>query len=181
MATIKRQHINPDKRRLEWEKELNKKKKEFRIKSLRIYKISEKNNKPPREIVLCGNKVNEYKYLFSLDGFIPLFINDNSVPKISLYIKDEEKNIICLVYENESVNPTIKFNYNKEESLITINDIQNKINLLKIDFSNELRISYLDFKPMGYNLKGDDKILFVGNNKIQGNTFNKVNTVIEVS
>lgn len=181
MATIRRQHINPDKRRLEWEKELNRKKKEFHNHNLKIYKVSEKNNKPPQEIVLCGNKVNEYKYLFSLDGFIPLFINENSIPKISLYIKDAEKNIICLVYENEPLNPTIKFNYNKEESSITINDVQNKINLLKIDFSNELRISYLDFKPMGYNLHGDDKMLFVGNSKLQGNTFKKVNTVIEVS
>lgn len=133
---------------------------------------------PTENIVLCGNKISNYKYLISDNGFYPILIGEGELPRIWIYVREKKDEYITLVEDSVSNVNRIKIDIRNSEKKIEIKETLNNIIILKLDYSGILTVKYLNLEPIGYFIHGDETKLSIGNSTINGNTFTNVPTVI---
>ena len=123
---------------------------------------------------VCSNKITGKGFLFSLWGELPLIIGAGEEPMVWLKaIQDaESKKLFLLVDENISTVKDISVT-KPDEGIIEI-FYKSELPILKVKKidSKSAEIYYLDLKPLGFNIKGDQKKLMVGGSSFSNNTFN---------
>lgn len=133
---------------------------------------------PMKQLVFCGNKVSNYQYLISDNGFYPILIGDGAIPRIWIFAKMPNKEFMTVVEDSVSNINQIKIDIRSSENKIEIKDTVSNIIILKLIYDDIPSIIYMDLKPIGYLIHGDETKLMIGNNTLHGNTISNVQTVI---
>jgi len=133
---------------------------------------------PNRHITVCSNEISDYSYLISDSGFYPILIGDGEIPRIWMFTKNRNLEVITLIEDNISYFGQIRVEIDSSRKSIEIKDLQSKKHLLKLDYNNVVKVNILNLRPLGYNVYGDEKELNVGNARLSGNKFSNVNTII---
>jgi hypothetical protein len=136
---------------------------------------------PTDQIDLCSNQISNYKFLIDDNGFVPVLIGKGEIPRVWLFAKQANKQIITLVDDSVSNLAQIKVDIFSSDKRIEIEDTQNEVSILKLAYDQKPIITQIDLRTLGYNVFGDASKLMVGNSSLSGNTFDGVSTVIGFS
>jgi hypothetical protein len=134
--------------------------------------------RPTGQIIFCSNTISNYKFLINVNGFYPLLIGDGEIPRIWLFSRTPNNDIMTLIDDSVSNVNVIKIDIRNSDRKIEIKEtIQNTI-ILKLSYNNIPTITYLNLNPIGYLITGDETKLTIGTNSISGNRFSGVKTII---
>lgn len=134
------------------------------------------------EIKVGSNSFKNTKFLFKIDGVIPLLFEKGKYPLVWLNATNlKEKTEIQVIKNSESLIPAVNIyktskdiliNYNSKTILETSNNLNKK---------NILNIIKLDLRPFGLNLFLDNDNLCIGGITFTNNTFETGGIVINVN
>lgn len=124
---------------------------------------------PYSSIELCGNNLENVRYIFDINGFHPLLIG-KGVPYVWLSAPSSpnSQQWIPLVQRTISVNRSITIK--KENNNLSIFALSKKIIEITQISDTKARVLYIDFRRIGLNIFGDETVLHVGNTNFSGNT-----------
>ncbi|EHO14689.1 hypothetical protein [Myroides odoratimimus] len=128
---------------------------------------------------ICSNKIYGGGNLIKIDDYIPLIIGNGFVPKIWLYLKTET-GVINIVEENHSNNNNVKIliKENIKEVKIEIKGLT--ILIAKLYEDDKCLITFLDLKPIGINIFGNDNELSVADSIYSNNTFSDIDFLFNI-
>lgn len=119
--------------------------------------------KPYPQIKFCNNIFINMLTLLDDNGFYPLLIGKDKIPRIWIYVKNNIGETIALIKDNIAISPILKVNIYSTERKITITTID-KLKLLDIYYEEDIpEVTYIDLKTLGYNIVGNRNELTVGN------------------
>lgn len=131
---------------------------------------------PFEKIKLCGNVVGVKKYIFDIQGYIPLIINqsENNRPLVWVYAKSvSQKKIICIVNANKSNHEQVQC---RDEGDLLVFNIKNPKNgewvtFFKMIISKQYipEVDELDLRPLGINIHGKNDELYIGEACLKNN------------
>jgi hypothetical protein len=140
-----------------------------------------KDYTPMDKIVFCGNKIANYKYLISDNGFYPILIGSGVIPRIWLYTKTDKNEYITLIEDSVSNINQIKVDIHNSEKKIEIKDIHTNTIILILKYDGVPAVILLNLNPVGYNIQGDEAKIMIGDSSLYGNTFNNVPIIIGIN
>jgi hypothetical protein len=133
---------------------------------------------PTDKIVFCGNKIANYKFLISDNGFYPILIGSGVIPRIWLYTKTDKNEYITLIEDSVSNINQIKIDIHNSERKIEIKDTYTRTIILMLKYDDVPNVILLNLNPVGYNIQGDETKIMIGSSSLYGNSFSGVNTII---
>ena len=139
-----------------------------------------KEYKPFDQLALCGNTLINVPVPFEVDGYIPLLIGRNQLPKIWLNAPSPKPGLewTPLVRQNRSLHKAVRLIEQENEIIIKINSIE-ILRVLKIS-NNSANVVQMDLRPIGLNIYGDKSHLVVGTHQLASNTFQNVYVMIGI-
>ena len=149
-----------------------------------MYTLKElpKNYKSLDSLIICSNKMIGGGFPFSLGDGLPLIIGMGEEPVVWLQtIKNyETKTLFLVVDANISTVKEISVTKPKKGVIeIFYNGRYRIIRVEKLD-ATSVEISYLDLKPLGLNISGDQNELKVGGSSFSRNTFHGTNIFMDL-
>lgn len=128
--------------------------------------------KPYDRINVCGNIIGA-KYLIDIRGFHPIIIGEADKPEIWLYTRINNI-IVPIVERNIPKTPQVKVYMDNVSISYKIFDIGNNswIDIINLIYKGVKipTINKLDLRPLGVEMFGDARSLFLGKSKFSGNT-----------
>ena len=139
-----------------------------------------KEYKPFDQLTLCSNTLINVPVPFEVDGYIPLLIGRNELPKIWLNAPPPKSGTewIPLVRQNRSLHKAVKLIKQENGIIIKINTIE-ILRVLKVSNSSA-NVVQMDLRPIGLNIYGDESHLVVGTHQLASNTFQNVYVMIGI-
>lgn len=151
----------------------------------KIYSHNIPTFKPYKELKVGSNIMKNVKFLINISGYIPLVIGKGeSGPKIWLYgLKDNK--ILKLIENNNSLFTQIqqgnRFGNGVLEWKLRNIQTDEMLNLLKVEYTESfLNITKMDLRCIGIKVYIENNVLVVGNMRIENNTVEGVNSLINI-
>jgi hypothetical protein len=147
------------------------------------------------ELIICNNLFRNGKVILMVGNFIPLLIEKNKYPLVSLSIPIDKDKWKVIVRKNKSLNSNILVNLLKNSKLCVEINKENvdfkkigkyTLNLRKTILSVEKTadssaiINEIDMRPLGFNIYCDHDGLHVGGIVLSNNSFIDVHTMIKL-
>ena len=148
----------------------------------------EKRVKPEVQ-VLCSNKLIDGDILLDIEGNTPILLGEGEYPKVWINLPLSSTNDWVNVVSDSSVVDFDKGILKKNlftltrsinERFVELKFAKKKIFHVKYNSENALEIDFLDLRPIGFNIFGDDKSLTIGGQTLKGNTMSGVGTMIAI-
>ena len=139
-----------------------------------------KEYKPFDELDLCGNTLINVPVPFEVDGYVPLLIGRNDIPRVWLNAPPPKSGTgwIPLVRQNRSLHRSVKAIEQENVVIIKINAME-ILRVIKLSNSSA-NVVQMDLRPIGLNIHGDESHLVVGTHVLVSNTFQNVHVMIGI-
>lgn len=128
---------------------------------------------PYKILKLCSN-ILCVRFIIEISGFYPIIIGRGEIPLVWLFVKMDNV-ILPLVEKNLPRTPQIKIFISESTLRLSVYDINKKdwVELVQIVFEdpNEPDINYIDLRPIGISLFGNENELNIGGLKLANNRF----------
>lgn len=136
-------------------------------------KVLPKSYKSLESLIICSNNMIGGGFPFSLGDGLPVIIGMGEEPIVWLQaIKNHEtKKLFLLVDANISTVKEISVTKPKEGVIEIFYNGEYRILRVEKLSDTSAEISYLDLKPLGLNISGDQNALTVGGSSFSNNTF----------
>lgn len=136
--------------------------------------------KPFKEIEIGTNKLIDGEVLFSLNDNVPLLIGMGCIPHVWLSIPADAKGESwqLLVRDNKALHPKVIVKI--EDDSVTVNTPDGTVLKVVAESQNLARIAYIDLRPFGIDIHGNDTSLTVMNNNLTGNVFSGAKIMIGI-
>jgi len=141
------------------------------------------NYTPYNELIICNNILINVIVPIELNKRIPLLIGKGDIPLVWLSIPatKDASSWQEIVIKNESLNKKIAvITSEKDKSVIIKAGKHIFIHVKKIS-DEKAEVIGLDLRPLGLNIYGDTKGLYIATYSLSKNTFNNVHTMIGIS
>ena len=133
-------------------------------------------------LTVCTNKMVNGQVPITLKTGIPFLVGKGTIPLIWLSVptSKEATNWKYIVEKNQTKDDRVSIVLTDTDKSLRI--MFQNINLMQVNgiSDDEAEISYLDLRPVGLNVYGDTSGLFVGTNRLKGNSFNSVYGMVKI-
>lgn len=137
---------------------------------------------PFEELIICSNRLINVKVPIEFKKNIPLLIGKGDVPLVWLSVptSKEAKEWKEIVIKNKSKDKRTSIISSKENKLTTIL-VDNYIIIRIVKHSDEkAEVVNLDLRPLGFNIRGDANIFYMGTNRFVNNSFKNMWAMIGI-
>ena len=136
---------------------------------------------PYENLIICSNKLIGGGFAFSYGEGLPLIIGQGTFPTVWLQgaVLPGSKELITLIENNVSLVESLVVSANLENRSIEVMFNKN-IKIIEVKLINEksAEITYLDLKPLGFNISGNSVELHIGSSNFSRNTIRGTNVFI---
>ncbi len=136
------------------------------------------NYQPFEKLDICGNTLINGKVPIAVDGNPIFLIGKGEPPRLWLNSQNKDKSWSYVVDDGVSKNSNIRVLHSGRIMAIYLNE-QIILQATK-ETENYIIITHIDMKPFGLSITGDMSSLKVGGNLMMSNTFENVETMVNV-
>ncbi|MEK6775492.1 MAG: hypothetical protein AABY87_01260 [bacterium] len=140
--------------------------------------ITPSNYQPFEKLTLCGNTIINGKIPIAVDGHPVFLIGRGDPPKLWLNVRDKNNKWFYIVEEGLSRDENIRVLHNGKMMAIYLSD-KMILQGSKEDESHML-ITHIDLTSFGLEIQGDISLLRIGSYKLTGNTFENIETMVNI-
>lgn len=139
----------------------------------------------PYKTILIGSNEISCKYLININGYYPIIIGKDVIPRIWLYAMVNGNEVVLVNDSKESFNRMkVRIDEFKKEISVVLKENQHSdIVVLSASFEKEdvFNIKKLDLTPIGLSVISDENKMKIGSNIISRNVVKGVNSFIALS
>lgn len=136
---------------------------------------------PLESLIICSNKLLGGGFAFSLGEGLPLIVGQGTFPTVWLQgaVLPGSKELITLIDNNVSLVESLVVSANLENRTIEVIFNKNiKVIEVKLIDEKSAEITYLDLKPLGFNIFGNRGELHIGSSNFSRNTIHGTNVFL---
>ena len=133
------------------------------------------------KIIICGNTLINVQVPFDIENEVPLLIGSDGEPKIWLSARPPRTDMPWqpMIRANRSQHTAaVIIGAGTEEVSVTVGGTK-VLTLIKRP-EGIPEVTYLDLRPVGLNIYGDNSKLMVGTNQLSNKTFQNVNVMVGI-
>jgi hypothetical protein len=137
-----------------------------------------KDYQPFEKLVICGNTLINGKIPIAVDGNPIFLIGKGDPPKLWLNVQNKDKVWSYVVDNGASKNINVRVLHIGRVATIYLKE-QVILQATK-ETESYMIITHIDLTPFGLEIKGDISSLRIGGHQMVGNTFENVETMVDV-
>jgi hypothetical protein len=133
------------------------------------------------KIIICSNTLINVQVPFEIEEEVPLLIGSDGEPKIWLSARSPKPDMPwqLMIRANRSLHTAaVITGAGTEEVSVTVSGTKVLTLVKRPDDIPE--VTYLDLRPVGLNIYGDNSKLMVGTNPFSNKTFQNVNVMVGI-
>jgi len=125
---------------------------------------------PYREMELCSNRFVNTPVPVEVEGHAPLLVGKGDEPRVwlSAPVSHDKTQWTVVVADNESLVPDVDVRKTLEGTL-EVFAAGNKVLAVREVGADSASVSWVDLRPLGFNIHGDGSALWIGTNQFSNN------------
>jgi len=131
---------------------------------------------PFAEINVCSNVMKGGKAPFLVGDKVPLLVGKNSHPKFWLSAPKDRAATewIDLIVAGTTVHPNVKILLSEDQKDISVQFRRQPVLELRVVSADSVDLSFIDLRPIGLNIFGENGVLHLGSHVLSSNSFENV-------
>jgi hypothetical protein len=137
---------------------------------------------PFARLNVCGNVMSAGKAPFVVGEKIPLLVGKNAHPKLWLSAPQNlaATDWIELIAAGKPLQPEVKVFTSDDQKDVTVQVRRQPILELHIVSPDHAELSFIDLRPIGLNIFGENNVLHLGTNTFLNNSFKNVPYMVKL-
>lgn len=137
---------------------------------------------PYGELTVCGNRLSNAQMLLEVNGHAPLLVGAGKKPRLWLSVRTTKDGTewAPVVRDSQTVHPKIRVTEEADGSLVVF-AAGKKVVVVRASDETHAEVLELDLRPLGFDVHGDARTLWVGTSQFSSNTFSNVRAAIGIS
>jgi hypothetical protein len=131
---------------------------------------------PFARLDVCSNVMNGGKAPFLIGDKVPLLVGKNSHAKFWLSAPKDRAATewVDLIVAGTTVHPDVKVLFSEDQRTISVQFRRQPVLELRVVSADSADLSFIDLRPIGLNIFGDNDGLHLGTNRLSSNSFKNV-------
>jgi hypothetical protein len=136
---------------------------------------------PYQQLIVCSNQLHNAQMILEIAGHAPLLVGSGATPRLWLSVptSKEGKEWASIVRDSKALHPKVEVTQEPDGSTVVV-AAGKRILKVRARDANSAEIPELDLRPLGFDVHGDERALWVGSNEFSANSVYNVRAMIAI-